>query len=131
MNFFAPSDQGWKKIILTLDQAEPQAAYSIDHEEIVPFRHRPGVLHPLEDLFLNVAFNIWITFYLEYLVLVRTLFRLAPEAHRASIDRSSPCDIYRHVDSEFVPMHGDIFQPVLRCDADFFILHVRSSPYPE
>ena len=95
------------------NQAEPQAAGPLNHEEVVTFGHGTRVFHPLENLFFDMAFYVRTTFDFEYLELFGIFFRLAPEAHRASIDRSSPGDIDSHVDSKFVPMHGDIFQPKL------------------
>jgi hypothetical protein len=59
-----------------------------------------------------MAFYVRTTFDFEYLELFGIFFRLAPEAHRAPIDRSSAGNVHRHVDAENVPVSGDIFQPV-------------------
>ncbi|MDY0178908.1 MAG: hypothetical protein RBR55_03395, partial [Synergistaceae bacterium] len=103
------------------NNAEPQAADPLNHEEVAPLRHRPRIFHPLEDLFLNVAFHPWMTLHIKYPELSCIFCRIAPEAHRAPVDSSSPGYIYSHMDVEFVPVSCNFMQPVLRCNTDPFL----------
>jgi hypothetical protein len=96
-----------------LQQTEPQPADTLGHEEVVTFGHWPGILHPLEDIFFDMAFDFWMAFDFKYPEPFDTVFRLATEAHRASVDHSSTGDVHRHVDTKVIPVPGNIFQPVL------------------